>query len=647
MTVVGYPITTSLTRGSLPTKGTRWKFQAANYYIMSIYMDLRRYNNRSAWKVKCSDVEVPQKLKHEDTYVDRRDKFRRFNRKKLSRKRCGGLRGRGWKFGSGFIDADGGQSAVVADSADADSEAALDADIYMDLRRYNNRSAWKVKCSDVEVPQKLKHEDTYVDRRDKFRRFNRKKLSRKRCGGLRGRGWKFGSGFIDGVFPVLSPIALKILELVEQNEDIDRIWTALDTLPRTHTTWDDIVNVAVQLRLNKKWDEIVVLCQWIFHRSSFKPDILCYNLMIDAFGQKSQHKKAEAVYLELLEARCIPTEDTYALMLRTYCASRLFAKAEAIFSEMRKYGLSSSAVVYNAYIEGLIKGGNNTKAIEIYDRMKQFILDGQCEKAEEIFELLQEAGLEPDVYAYNALMEAYNRAGYPYGAAEIFSLMQHMGCEPDRASYNIMVDAYGRAGLVEDAEGVFVQLQQLGMTPTMKSYMLLLCAYAKAGDIAKSEDFVNEMMKSGIKPDTYVMNSMMNLYGRFGQFEKMEQVLSAMEDEPNVAADISTYNILINLYGRAGYFEKMEQLFHSLGDKKLKPDVVTWTSRLGAYSRKKQYKMSLEIFEQMIDAGCFPDGGTAKVLLSSCSSEEQVEQVTTILRTMHKDVKPILNIENK
>lgn len=181
----------------------------------------------------------------------------------------------------------------------------------------------------------------------------------------------------------------------------------------------------------------------------------------------------------------------------------------------------------------------------------------------------------------------------------------------------------------------------------MKSYMLLLCAYAKAGDIGKCEEFIDEMIKSGMKPDTYVMNSMLNLYGRYGQFEKMEQVWRAMEDQPYAAADISTYNILINIYGRAGYFEKMEQLFHSLRDKDMKPDVVTWTSRLGAYSRKKQYKVCIEIFEQMIDAGCFPDGGTAKVLLSSCSTEEQIEQVTTILRTMHRDAKPMLNIESK
>lgn len=36
-----------------------------------------------------------------------------------------------------------------------------------------------------------------------------------------------------------------------------------------------------------------------------------------------------------------------------------------------------------------------------------FAREGLCEKAEDVFEQLQEAGIEPDVYAYNALMEAY------------------------------------------------------------------------------------------------------------------------------------------------------------------------------------------------------------------------------------------------
>jgi pentatricopeptide repeat protein len=121
----------------------------------------------------------------------------------------------------------------------------------------------------------------------------------------------------------------------------------------------------------------------------------------------------------------------------------------------------------------------------------------------------------------------------------------------------------------------------------------------------------------------------------------MEEVLTAMEKGP-YGADISTYNILINIYGRAGFFERMEGIFQSLPSKNLKPDVVTWTSRLGAYSRKKLYARCLEIFEEMIDAGCHPDGGTAKVLLSACSSEDQIEQVTTVIRTMHKGMEAAL-----
>ena len=50
-----------------------------------------------------------------------------------------------------------------------------------------------------------------------------------------------------------------------------------------------------------------------------------------------------------------------------------------------------------------------------------FAREGLCEKAEEIFEQLQEAGIEPDVYAYNALMEAYR--SFPKSLQKYFCRM--------------------------------------------------------------------------------------------------------------------------------------------------------------------------------------------------------------------------------
>lgn len=78
------------------------------------------------------------------------------------------------------------------------------------------------------------------------------------------------------------------------------------------------------------------------YKSSFQTDVMCYNLLIDAYGQKSLYKKAEETYVDLLQARCIPTEDTYALLIKAYCACGLLAKAEAAFVDMRKYGLPPS-----------------------------------------------------------------------------------------------------------------------------------------------------------------------------------------------------------------------------------------------------------------------------------------------------------------
>ncbi|CAA7021560.1 unnamed protein product [Microthlaspi erraticum] len=555
------------------------------------------------------------------------------------------------------------------------------------FHRYLGFGVTHFTCGTV---KSCKKEGFVIDERGKLTRFSRKKLSRKRCGSLRGRGWKYGSGFVDGIFPVLSPIAQKILSFIQKETDPEKVADVLLTLPSTHASWDDLINVSVQLRLNKNWDSIILVCEWILRRSSFQPDVICFNLLIDAYGQKLRYKEAESLYVQLLETRCVPTEDTYALLVKAYCLAGLIEKAEAVLIEMQNHHVTPSATVYNAYIEALTKRkGNNEEAINVFQRMKRerckpttetynlminlygkasksymswklfcemrshqckpnictyttlvnaFAREGLCEKAEEIFEQLQEDGLEPDVYVYNALMESYSRAGYPYGAAEIFSLMQHMGCEPDRASYNIMVDAYGRAGLHSDAEAVFEQMKTLGIVPTMKSHMLLLSAYSRARDVTKCEGIVREMSENGVEPDTFVLNSMINLYGRLGQFTKMEKILAEMEKGSCTTMDISTYNILINVYGKAGFLERVEELFVELKEKNFRPDVVTWTSRIGGYSRKKLYVKCLEIFEEMIDSGCAPDGGTAKVLLSACSSEDQVEQVTSVLRTMHKDV---------
>lgn len=70
-------------------------------------------------------------------------------------------------------------------------------------------------------------------------------------------------------------------------------------------------------------------------------------------------------------------------------------EALKLFHEMRSYKCKPNICTYTALVNA-------------------FAREGLCEKAEEIFEQLQEAGYEPDVYAYNALMEAYRSLSFKY-----------------------------------------------------------------------------------------------------------------------------------------------------------------------------------------------------------------------------------------
>jgi myo-inositol-1(or 4)-monophosphatase len=194
-----------------------------------------------------------------------------------------------------------------------------------------------------------------------------------------------------------------------------------------------------------------------------------------------------------------------------------------------------------------------------------------------------------------------------------------------------------------EAEAVFESLKKHGMAPTMKSHMLLLSAHARSGNVARCEEGMAQLHKSGLVPDTFALNAMLNAYGRAGRLDDMERLLAAMEHQGS--CDVSTYNVVVNAYGRAGYLERMEAAFAAMqGKRGIAADVVTWTSRMGAYARKKEYRRCLEIFEEMVDAGCYPDAGTAKVLVAACSDERQVEQVTAIVRSMHKEAKTLFTI---
>ena len=79
-------------------------------------------------------------------------------------------------------------------------------------------------------------------------------------GARKGKGWIQGSDLVDNSVPlVLSPRAFALLRLVRRESNADAIWSILDMSAPSHDTWDDIINVIVQLKRDRDWGRSIMV----------------------------------------------------------------------------------------------------------------------------------------------------------------------------------------------------------------------------------------------------------------------------------------------------------------------------------------------------------------------------------------------------
>ncbi|OAE19085.1 hypothetical protein AXG93_4129s1160 [Marchantia polymorpha subsp. ruderalis] len=495
----------------------------------------------------------------------------------------------------------------------------------------------------------------------------------------RGYGWNTEQGK-SSVYQIMSPAAAELVRSLQKQKDVDGLWDALDSLPSGRESWSDLTDCVMEIRNQQNWLLVIQILEWMLQSKQFRADVVCYNLLIEAYGKIGQYTEAEKTFFLLRKSFVAPTEMSYNMLMGAYSKAGLLDKAERLFDQMKEDKYIPDLSTYNIFLEVLAKAGKYKKAERVFSEMKAncnpsaatytsminiygrarlpemaeklyssmrdsdcpptlytmtalinaYAKEGLCEKAEEAFHNIKALGLEPDVYSYNALMGAYSHGGFPAGASEVFDAMKDDGIDPDQVSYNILIDAFSRAGQSEEAERVFKIMKDHGFQPTSRSYMLLLKGLLRAGQVMKAENLIKGMEADGRKPDTFMYNSLLHAKGTRGNFVEVERLFNVMKSGSRSRPDISTYNILININAQAGFIDKAENIFNNLEREGLVPNVTTWTSLMGAYSKRKLFKKCLNVWDRMIKARCVPDAATWKVFLASCNTQEEMDEVTAL-----------------
>ncbi|EFJ07723.1 hypothetical protein SELMODRAFT_448320 [Selaginella moellendorffii] len=340
-------------------------------------------------------------------------------------------------------------------------------------------------------------------------------------------------------------------------------------------------------------------------------NIEMYTLQIEGYGRRRSFDKAEAVFQRLLTTGPSPTAQTYQTMMKSYSEAGRLDDVQRIFklvTDSPSPTVKPDARMYNLMIHTYGKQGKVEQAMSVYQSMKRervaltivtFNSLLACQKtwkdAEDVFRKLQAAKLDPDVFSYTALVNAYAKARRAECAHAAFDDMIAAGIRPTQVAYNALINAYAKCKDPEGARAVLKQMKQNGCTPTVESYTSLISAYVSVNLMAKAEQTVLRMKEADLQPN------------------------------------LQTFCILMTGYANGNKLDNMMRSFETMKLAGLEPNRHVYTVLVNAYGSNDDFDSAIIWYKQMLGTGCKPDPILRTVLLKIAKSHEQTEEIHELL----------------
>jgi len=293
--------------------------------------------------------------------------------------------------------------------------------------------------------------------------------------------------------------------------------------------------------------------------NGFKPDIVCYTTVINAYKNARNLKKCWELFDQaIMDEFLPPDENLLGLMIEICAGSHDAEKAKRYFKDLVDMDFKQTCLPYNAIIKAL--GSRKDYAAEAVDFYNQMIGKQIIPDADTYIALFKACGMIGDVKtAYNGLMQMKEQnipmSVYMYNGL----LRTYAGaCGIPRCSIEI------KEMYIEDAWNLFKQLQTIDNLP-MSAQILnsLLMVHAKANMKEKIEGLVLPLYeKYGIKKDEYTYQHLMELYMTKRDLDTVDRLYGIAKKE-GIPITYNSMNIYLELAMR---IQDTDKIVESLQD---------------------------------------------------------------------------------
>ena len=292
-----------------------------------------------------------------------------------------------------------------------------------------------------------------------------------------------------------------------------------------------------------------------------KPDVVTYNTIIGAYSNVGMFVKARAAIEEMIHSGLQPDIATFATLMAAYCRWEMFEDAIELIELMEDhYRLTPTRFIYTLLINELRSKGRFNLAITEFYKMTL-------------------AGIEPDIWNYNMLIDCHSKLGSADDIYKVIDSMERSGIKPNYVTLNSLIGCIVK-GFIELSGEIRYSECSTSTAPTRRKRKDHHRHHELDGKVTTNKvldcsccdvawNAVQSFWKKyDVKPDATTFNYILTCYGRGKNIEAGRKVIDCLntlkvhESECNTithretttdaasVSDVNTRNIILKYYGK-------------------------------------------------------------------------------------------------
>ncbi|KAL0720669.1 hypothetical protein Bca4012_035268 [Brassica carinata] len=286
-----------------------------------------------------------------------------------------------------------------------------------------------------------------------------------------------------------------------------------------------------------------------------------------------------------------------------------------------RQGLDSDCFVSTTLVGFYGKCGYIAEARRVFEAVKgkdlvlwnalvsSYVLNGMVDEA---FGLLKVMGSPGDHFTFSSLLSVCRVEQ----GKQIHAIVFKLSFQLDVPVATALVDMYAKSNHMRDARECFESM----VVRNVVSWNAMIVGYGQNGEGREAVRLFGEMRSENLQPDELTFASVLSSCGKFSAMQEVKQV-QAIVTKQGYSGFLSVANSLVTAYSKTGSLSEALVCFRSIRV----PDLVSWTSVIGALAFHGFAEESLRMFESMLQK-LHPDKVAFLEVLSACTHGGLVQE---------------------